>query len=189
MCHRELQNGPHVLWLDNWPKTYASSVQGVQGAYKSCLWMGRGIKKYVGAPVELKGVNIPPGLPKTLFTKTRVSSLQRAMKGLDEKGWSYDESYCTAFKIQTVPPKRQPCPVEEPELHALLEEHRDGITNFHPCDILDLNPGKNADLVRYFREYHFDILMSDPELPQQIVMCDVNIYHRLMKVTKRIDVD
>lgn len=180
-----VRSRPHVMWLDNFSKTYGAAVQGIlQGAYASCLWMGRGVKVYVGDVVDLQAENIPTGMPTILFTKTTLAALTVVMQQLDAKQWSYDDSYCVLHGIVTVPPKREVSLAQNPVLHKQLKEHRDGMNNFHPFDIIDSNPGKNEDLVRYFKKHHFDPLVMDPTLPVQVLMCDVNIYFRIVKVAQ-----
>jgi hypothetical protein len=178
-----MRDTTHVLWLDNYSKTYAAAVQGlVGGAYASCLWMARGLKKYVGEPVDLNAANIPRGVPNPLFTNTRMKFFKGIMANLDCNDWLYEDSYCTQFSIQTVPPKRVVSPLQDPALAKQMNEHRDGVTNFFPLDVIDSNPAKNTELVTYFREQHFDRKMRDPDGPVEVMVCDVNIYHRILKV-------
>jgi hypothetical protein len=182
-CISLMREKTSVMWIDNYSKTYAAAVQGLSsGAYASCLWMARGIKHYVGQPVDLGAPDLPRGVPLVLFSKKRLKDFEAEMHALDGRVWEFSDSYCSMFDVQCVPPKRIVCAVLEPELAKIVAEHRDGVTNFHPHSVIDSNPAKNTELVRYFREEHYDRMMANPDAPVEVMVCDVNIYYRLMKV-------
>jgi hypothetical protein len=172
------------MWIDNFNGNYATSSQTVvSGAYRACNWMGRGVKLYIGSQaVDLHANNIPDGLPTSLFCAANMGMFKAHMKTVDEHEFTYEHSYCTRHDVRTVPPKREVRFIDNPALHQLLAEKRDGLKNFYPLDVLDTNPGQHVSFLQYFKKFHFDAMTQDEFGPVKAMMADVGIYQTICKV-------
>ncbi len=73
---------PHVIWLDNFSKTFGCGLQGVDtGVYRSCLWTGEAIHQYVGPPVDLDRIHL--AMPDELLDDAHVKAVRDALTVAD----------------------------------------------------------------------------------------------------------
>ena len=186
LFNREIQR-THVTvgWIDNFSKCYAVALQGVSsGAFRDCNWTGQAFRVYDGPPVDthmsIQGQQ--PGMPQELFARDVTSQVLDRCGKICAHRWNYlKPSIVREFKVNNVPLKPDADPHRDPELYAKLAMCRDGLTGFHPTNMLDENVGSNRGLLQVLKKIQADY-DAENDLKFRFLTCDVNIFSRIIKV-------
>ncbi len=188
MSVRALSSRSHVQWWDNFSKTYAVSVHRVEvGAYRDCQWTGRGLHE-LDAPQDLLRVDAL-GLNQAMVSDLFLPEIEAAFRrefGLvqaQDSTWR-GQSLCVRFKVNTVPPKPVLQMGDNETLWLRIQKKRDGLHTFHPMSMAAVNCGSNDGLLSLLRQlYEEQLLVPEGEKFVKVVVSDVNLYKRFMKVT------
>ena len=170
-----------VMWIDNFSKSYAVAMQSVTtGAWRDCNWTGRGMKCYAGIHVDIK-LTMDSVMPDNIFSESIVSAVMSEMKVCQTDGWKrLRSSLVQKFKVNNIPLKPIPDPKYHPELCDVLLDSKDGLSAFHPLDILSHNIGSNRGLLLVLKQ--IDDQRSDDMDRMEMLVADCNIFMRVMKV-------
>jgi hypothetical protein len=185
--YRQLAEVPHVIWMDNFSKTYIRKVPNFEhknSAWHDCLWTGVALKKWEGdatitsLEVTRENGTIIPAMPDTLFDPALLSKLATWVKFTDAKGmFLYDSSiskYATRTPVEVDP-------VTEPDLFATMKRRQHGLGNLYPIELQQHNIGDKRGFTRVFRKYLNEVLNSRPKR-YSVVMADVDIFPKILKV-------
>lgn len=188
--HREVEKGPHTVWIDNFSKVHGCKIPNIDiGAWRDCLWTGVALKKYVGAvpvstavQVDPEG-NIVPAMPDDLFEKER-----RFVKLFDRHkvtATSYQtDSLVRQWKVNTVPLKPVAARVDNDQWRAALQGDQDKLSVMYPKELIAENIGSNLGLASVMREHyesrqqHIEGMCED----YSALNVDENIFMRIIKV-------
>jgi hypothetical protein len=177
---------PHVIWLDNFSKTYIRKVpkfEQTNSAWHDCLWTGVAMKRWDGEArisclLTRENGEIVPAMPNTLCDPTLTSKLETWVKFTDAKGmFLYESSISKAATRVPVEVDK----VTEPELFAKMQEKQHGLANLYPIELQQLNIGQNRGFARVFRKYLDEVVNSRPKR-YSVVMADVDIFPKILKV-------
>ena len=182
---RLLARKPGVFWWDNFGgKAFSVAIQGIDlGSYKQPLWTGFGFHEYVGdKDVKMSIDVLKPGMPAKLFTQEVKDMMKKMMKGADKMGYKYlEKSIVHKYNVRRVPCKPEVDPVKEAQLHNILQESRDGLVDFYPTELMDINIGSNRGLFQILRTEYDKV--GDELPPRYVVLsADYNIFMRILKV-------
>lgn len=171
-----------VGWIDNFSKCYAVALQGVSsGAFRDCNWTGQAFRVYDGPHVDTV-IQGQPGMPQELFARDVTSQVLERTSSICAHRWNYlNVSVVKEFKVNNVPLKPDADPHRDPELYAKLAMCRDGLTGFHPTNMLDENVGSNRGLLQVLKKIQADY-DAENDLHFRFLTCDVNIFTRIIKV-------
>ena len=174
-----------VTWVDNFSKSYAVALQGIEsGAWKDCNWTGRGIKAVCGPNVDLK-LTVLPAMPNDMFTADIVQLVNNKLKAQINKGWRLlSRSVVHRYKVNNVPLKPILDPLRHQRLCQTLSESRDGLSFFHPWDIIAQNIGSNRGLMLVLKQISDERRIDDGRI--QFLCADCNIFTRIMRVSGRV---
>jgi hypothetical protein len=171
-----------VTWLDNFSKSYAANMQAVdKGTYSDCNWTGEGHK--VSCALNPSPLNLIPNLPGMsvdMFSKAILKRITKAftkMEQTDDK--VFETSWVTRFDIRRVPPKYQP------RSGRVFERDRLGgatLKVYYPERMIDISIGSNWGLMKLIRDEH-DRIPLDERTQYRVILSDVNIFARLVKVS------
>ena len=179
-----LETKTAVWWIDNFSKRYAVAMQGVaSGAFSGCNWTGKAFKVYVGPPVHTTIARHHPlqAMPMTLFTTVLKRQVLRAAKPFAQEGWRYlKSSLVKKYKVNNVPLKPVVDMKDDPSLHKILSESRDGLSKFEPVDILAHDVGSNRGLLLILKDMMQARKASDTKYT--FLCADCNIFMRIIKV-------
>ena len=178
---------PHVLWLDNFSKSYAVAMQTISnGAFRNCQWTGLGVKKYIGRAVDLRLHLSTTGMPDNMFSRGLNTRMTQIITRMSSSQWSYfQSSYVVTMNVNQVPLKPRVSWVEHPDLHRILSESRDGLTNFFPLKIEKHNIGSNRGLLTILKDLSIErkaSLQAGDTDNIRVVCVDCNIFMRVLKV-------
>ena len=178
---RELEESKIVVkWIDNFSKCYAVAMQGAaSGAFKDCNWTGRALKVYQGPHLDITLTSA--AMPNDLFEATTVQTVLASIRRVMRHGWLlYDRSIVKRFRVNNIPLKPVVDPVEHMDLHQVLSESRDGLTTFHPIDVMPQNVGCNRGLLLVLKQ--ISDARSASATTMEFLCCDCNIFMRIIKV-------
>ena len=188
---RSIKKGWHVTWLDNFSKFYGCDMQGIsQGAWKECLWTGKAVMSVpmrgcAKQPPLVSEMN-QPAIPSDLFHDEHIKSVAQDCVNRFKKDRHdfHSKSISVLLGVNTIPPKPTIQDGMNPDLEARLLEVGDGLESFHPDSVLGENIGSNDGLMHILRDM-YDEFNKKPadERRLQILVMDVNIYKRTVKVT------
>jgi hypothetical protein len=192
--HREMMNRPNIQWWDNFNKNIAIQMQGVEsGAYKPMNWCGKAIHVWrptnPGSSVTLKidsnADNVWSAMSEDLFEKKDMDTVRKWMKQVDDMGSDlYDMSVCVKYDVRRVPLKpdsKKALVFGHKQLAKALNEHRDGMQDFFPMQIEDINIGSWTGLLTLLKNWSDDRQQEDH---YSILNTDCNIFLRIMKVPR-----
>ena len=140
------------------------------------------MRKYVGPPVDMKRLNQVPAMPEELFSAESLQWFYALMDQVDGSRATFDACLAVKYRVRNVPLKPDPCNVEE-RFREVLTESRDGMANFFPKKIVQLNIGSNAGLVEVLRKLWDDHKASENAQNYKYVVCDTNIFWRSIRVS------
>jgi hypothetical protein len=193
VCNRDVRDHPHIVNFDNYSNIIASYIAtSDKGAYANCAWTGHTLRKLdvkYDMSHAFKHHELVPAMPKTLFSDSLWATLVADLSAIDGHGSRYlASSHVNIHKVRSFPPKPKVCQElrdEDADLADLLESgSRDGLQDVYPSDISVENCGSNAGLAMIMRNIYRDYGALDGNCDDYIpIMTDVNIYHRIMKVT------
>jgi len=183
---RQIAEVPHVIWMDNFSKTYIRKVpkfEQTNSAWHDCLWTGVAMKKWEGDAttslhVTRENGTIIPAMPDTLFDPALLSKLATWVNFTDTKGmFLYNSSIS---KLATRIPVEVDS-VTEPDLFANMKKLHHGLGNLYPIELQQLNIGDKRGFVRVFRKHLEEVMNSRPKR-YSVVMADVDIFPKILKV-------
>jgi hypothetical protein len=155
------------------------------GAFKACQWTGMGFKKYIGDPVNLERSGLP-GMPDDLFSRSLKKAFKQIVRGWNRAHWNlFDSSHVYKFSVSQVPLKPTVSWVDDPDLHRILSESRDGLAYFFPMKIDPRNIGANRDLLYILKDLDTQKRKLEEESDSKtfkVVCVDCNIFMRILKV-------
>jgi len=189
MFHRQLMSQPHVIWIDNFSKSYAVAMQSIdKGAYSSCLWTGKAMKLYNGPTVDV--IRTQEAMPGNLLTFELMSDVSGRLIDLTEHGWFYSSgSVVQRYKVTSVPLKPVVDYKTETKLHQTLAESPDGVKHFHPLGILEDNVSSNRGLLAILKDmdqkHRRAMAKQDAADNYTFMSVDCNIFLRVAQVTNR----
>lgn len=200
------------MLIDNYSRTFRfrKATAGLQ--YKDALWAGESMHMYRSSPgpssLSLSLVPIPPlprqqsqqqlqhamlascsssttfvsGMPKDLWQE--MSTLNHIMTEVDSLGDDlYENSFVVTNQVNNVPLKPYVSAEEDPILHEVLAQKRDGMADLVPTRLLHLNPASDAGLLQYMvllqQQMEDGGMYHKRYLP---LVSDINIFGRIMKV-------
>ena len=179
---RKIQQQLHVLWLDNFSKTYAVALQSIaKGAFKSCLWTGFAMKRYIGSSLRARMNNIGTrAMNKDLFAAQIMNQMKAKMDRFGNTKWDYlNNSIVQRYQVTSIPLKPYVDDAKDPQLHQILSESRDGVRNFFPMDILPENIGSNRGLLLILKRLSDE---NQASVQWKFLAVDCNIFLRVLKV-------
>jgi hypothetical protein len=167
-----LGNAVTIMWVDNFSKSYAVALQGIEsGAWKDCNWTGRGIK-----------MDDLSAMPDNVFTDETMQMVRSKMAAHVTGGWKLLlNSIVKKYKVNNLPLKPRMDPLHHPHLCLILSESRDGLAFFHPWDIISQNIGSNRGLMLILKQISDERQPDDRRL--QFLSADCNIFMRIMRVS------
>lgn len=178
---RLLDNAVTVMWVDNFSKSYAVALQGIEsGAWKDCNWTGRGIKVFCGTPVDIKMGDLP-AMPDNALTHETKQLVRSKLAAHVSGGWMLlQHSIVQKYKVNNVPLKPILDPLHHSRLCRILAESRDGLSFFHPWDIIPQNIGSNRGLMLILKQISDERQPDDRHI--KFLSADCNIFMRVMRV-------
>ena len=188
MLIREVELGPHVVWVDNFSKHIKWQLPKLhEGMFKACLWTGVAYKQWSkDEPLDMTikldptGARIP-AMPNNPFL---FRSHLRALYVKKEKEtpiYQYERSMVVNWEVNNVPLK--PLAANVPARYHAVLEGSSKLNNLYPSDLIDLNVGANDDFFKIFKKFYEDRSAAAPlNTKYNVLMMDCNIYDRLMKV-------
>ena len=200
MCRREIEEGPHVIWYDNYNKMYNKQLVSMsRDVLKLCNWTGRAVRPYLGTqPVSMKVKRsrgeIVPAMPQLSelweFTEVIDRAIIKQTGSTIEDSDSQqiptdflDSSFYVLYGASRVPLKPDENKVPE-EYKEALRHSPDTLENFHPAGLIEQNIGSNEGLARVIRQLYDEKNMGSVLGASHYVALNVdcNIFSRLMKV-------
>jgi hypothetical protein len=181
----DLSEKPGVFWWDNFGgAAFSVAIQGMDlGSYKLPLWTGLGFHAYVGdAHIDTSLDVMKQGMPDVLFTKEVKRTMKVWMEKADKRGYKYlERSIVKKYNVRRVPCKPQVDKAKDLSLHNILAESRDGLVDFYPTELMEINISSNRALCQIMRK-EFDKWKDGYPASYQIVTADCNIFSRILKV-------
>ena len=167
------------------------SVQTIDsGAFKDCNWTGVGFRSgrnLWNVNVQISAHPGVPGMPSGgLFHHANKTNMMNSFGRADRSGWMmYDKCLATKYNVSNVPLK----PVVDKNdsarraLFDQLSRNADGLGDFHPDEIQQHNVGSNRGLMTILFHWLDNRQASDDKY--MLLVCDCNIFMRIIKVTVR----
>lgn len=190
--HREVESGPHTIWIDNFSKVHGAKIPSIDiGAWRNCLWTGTAIRKYTGdrvidMSVQLDGAGeVVPAMPDDLFANEADFNAVFDRCVLDTT--YYDTSLTTLYRVNSVPLKPDACRVDNHNYRRALQGDTDRLRSMYPKEIAAVNIGSNLGLARIMRA-HYDENNQGPGnrcTKYSALNVDENIFMRVLKVHTR----
>lgn len=190
---REVICQPHTIWLDNFSKTYRLiKVELRRGAVALSLWAAEGVHRYYQPCYTSEMVNmnlmhdrndeIIPALPDNFMScEDQVSLLLQRAHNLGED--LYRTSLVGILNTNNVPIKPLPDQLNLQRHKQALVGHRDGMVDFYPNSLHDINPSSDVGLVKMIQLLKDKITKPEYESKYICVVADVNIFSRILKVS------
>ena len=167
-------------------------MQGVEsGAYKAMNWCGKAIHVWrpsnpdssVTLKIDSNAENVWPAMSEDLFEKKDMDTVRKWMQKVDDMGSNlYDMSLCVKYDVRRVPLKpdsKKALAFGYTQLAKALNEHRDGMQDFFPMKIEDINIGSWTGLLTLLKNWSDDRHREDH---YSILSTDCNIFLRILKV-------
>jgi hypothetical protein len=215
VCCSKCFSHPHALLIDNYSRTFRFRKPQYGLQYKDALWAGESMHMYRSSPgpsvvsLSLLPISPPPrnrqqllqhqlvvsssssstfisALPKDLWQE--MPTLDEIMKQVDDLGDNlYDTSFVVTHHINSVPLKPYVNPDEDPTLHQVLAEKRDGMADLVPTRLLHLNPASDAGLLQYMVLLQQQMEEGGTYYKRYLpLVSDVNIFGRIVKVRSNL---
>ena len=183
---RLLDNSITVMWVDNFSKSYAVALQGIEaGAWKDCNWTGRGIKTFTGHDVIIT-LGDQSAMPDDIFSDANVDVVRRNLSRKLRPGWRILKySIVHKWQVNNVPLKPVLDSFRHPALSRVLSESRDGLTSFVPMDVIPHNIGSNRGLMLILKQISDERRVDDDRM--QFLCVDCNVFMRILRVSDMID--
>jgi hypothetical protein len=193
---RKICEGPHCTWFDNFSKTYSAYMpSSAAGAYHGCLWAGFGVRKYhFGGNLNFRrfthrGITtFMPAMPPLMLDETMKKDIREVFAIIDAMGSHLlENSLVHKFDVRRLPPDIVLSPWLDRHHPAVAQRIREGqnFRDFHTSHLEDENPGSNEGLAKVARKMFIENKFDKPPTVNhkyKMVTCDVNIYHRMIKV-------
>jgi hypothetical protein len=128
------------------------------------------------------------------FVFNGADHLREALSKLDAAGGNiWFSSICVKYNVTNLPPYPEPSHfATDARIRTNLERHINGVSNFMPLKLINLNPASNTGNCRLLQQIIVDYQSliecnnssDDPveRLPYRIYVSDVNIYPRVVQV-------
>jgi hypothetical protein len=187
---RTVRQAPGTYWLDNFSKPVAVGVGSIdKGVWRDCLWTGRALKRYSGTePVDMNFLKVDgvvvPAMPDDLMDyMDDLGVLMKSIEGETPLSY-YANSEVVKWDVNLVPLKPVVTKQQDQQLHDLLKAKKDGMVDFFPDEIFKVNVGSNLGLVSLVRKQYDERKMKSDEVKTYTTMlCDINIFDRVLKVS------
>lgn len=192
---REVAEGPHVVWMDNFDKTYYRKVPLMRsGTLSACYWTGIAYRRvegdidcalrYDAADALVHGMPQDPFAPDIIGSVTNLMLLRVPADGqmpnlLETSMWS-------RWDVNVVPvkPDLKRIPREDRKLKPRIAAAALNLKEFFPCRLALDNIGSNKGLARLMKAHHDEYKMNtEVGVGRYLVMTvDCNIFDRIVKV-------
>jgi hypothetical protein len=198
---------PHVLWFDNFAKYYKTNVHLVRNetGMKYCLWSAEGISPYTceSEPVSLSmgGDDDDPGefvngMPSIDDFKVYMHSVRKHLiQVIDTEGPGlFSTAEVTKRGVASAPPTLKKSKyhfmqltnndeVVATRMYREQFSHLSYMEGFYPKNLVRLNSGANADLLKWLSRIHnrMSTEYNGKYLPLKV---DCNIFNRILKVSR-----
>jgi hypothetical protein len=158
-----------------------------KGAYKSCLWTGIANRQYHGTKhidMRLKyddQMSIIPGMPDNLWEweDEFLALYQR----VDQESMEYlSRSLLVKFSVDSVPLRPVVSEEKYPKVYASLHGMNNKLDVLVPERLSTHNAGSNIGLLKILKEISVE-LDGRRVKRYRVIMSDINIHDRIMKVT------
>ena len=122
-------------------------------------------------------------MPQILLSSNMAKKIQTEMRNYDRnvKYTYYDGSLVRKYDVRRVPVKPSANRRMDPKIRQILMESRDGMLDFHPIGLIDINIGRNRGLQQIIRKV-FDENAANPRTTYYVLTADCNIFLRTLKV-------
>ena len=148
------------------------------------VWVSRNTS--IGRAVDLRLHLSTTGMPDNMFSRGLNKRMTQIITRMSSSQWSYfQSSYVVTMNVNQVPLKPRVSWVEHPDLHRILSESRDGLTNFFPLKIEKHNIGSNRGLLTILKDLSIErkaSLQAGDTDNIRVVCVDCNIFMRVLKV-------
>lgn len=176
-----------ITWVDNYSHIYhKTTIKVSQSDYRKQLWTAearclvQNTNGNINFAIRKVGTEVVAIMPDTMFVyRDILQSIVLATTATS--GFRYEDSYCVKWAIKTSPPK--------PDLRCLSASQKQGtrlqsrfLTRFVPVCLHDYNIGSNPGLSRFMRELFEKVTHAPYNERYHIVMADVSIFERMLKV-------
>jgi hypothetical protein len=183
---RDVLDGPHFTWLDNFSKTISRTVPTLaKGVYSSMLWAGVCIfahpDKSIDDSVRHDAIgDVIPAMPDNLLAGQ--NTVTRAVYAVLREGVKYLEvSLVHKYSVRHIPPKIDVKVF--PELTGVINNPINSLAYVYPSKLIEENVGSNRGLVSIIRSMYEEWKMDTDECKRYKSMnLDENIYWRVLKV-------
>jgi hypothetical protein len=189
---RQVQQGPHTVWIDNFSKIYALHTPTLDlGSWQNCAWTGKALRKCNDQTISMKvmthhGGSIIPAMPRNPF-KLRRELEELYLEIAEAPGASMQHATCivTMAKVKSVPLKPKPKHIASAVHKEALTERCNRLIEMYPVGLLDQNIGANNGLLRIMRTHYLDENQHLDGVCQRYTAfnVDTNIFDRMLKVT------
>jgi hypothetical protein len=173
-----------------------------QGIYSDCLWTGVAIIRWVDSyddDVDITELPDPPDLsvqidssdgsvvscmPGTIVDEDGNECIIEALDVLNANGegrFRQNRSICLKYDVRNLPLKPVVDKELYPELYNILKCSVDGLDNFYPVGLIQLNIGKNEHLLKILRNYLEELKAARPRR-YGVMLCDVAIFQTVVRV-------
>jgi hypothetical protein len=172
----------HVIWWDNFSKTIQTRRPTMEkGIYMGALWTGLGVMMFNGPPLECVYSDEAPAMPDDMFAMEDMF-LQRLDVAVAEETECYTDSLVAIYDVRRIPLKIDPNKLPDcPATDELKRRSPDGLTNFHPWQLLEENCGANDGMLKVLRLFlNRSRAMIDKRIT--VLNADCNLFYRALKV-------
>ena len=186
---RRLEEGPHILWIDNFSKFMSRSVPSIsKDIFASCLWTGVSVYTSndpdISDKIRYNDGNMIKAMPDNILDNARVV-MDTLDYILEQPRNYYDTSLVKQYSVNTIPPKIDPNLY--PEVKEDMEKSPHTLDTVKPKELLSENIGSNRGLLTILKKFYDDNGMGDGTCDRYITFnVDENIYFRILKVQLQI---
>jgi hypothetical protein len=181
-----MENYLHAIWWDNFSKTYGTRKPRMElGVYLAALWTGLGIMMFNGPQMECVWSEEAPAMPDDIFAEEQLFLMRldiaiEEVRRIEEVGDA--ESLVVIYDVRRIPLKIDPNKLPDcPATDALKEASPDGLSNFHPWQLLEENCGTNEGMLRVLRLF-LNRSRARDDNRITILNSDCNLFYRALKV-------
>ena len=192
--HREVQDGPHAMWMDNYSKNLAWHLPEVgKGVFYSGLWCGFAARACT-ANISMRLIrdgngNHIPAMPVDPFeNRAHIQvSLLSSTFGRPNPHQRFDSSLVFQWNVTNVPLRPVVQEGMRQEFIDGLNRRADSLDNLHPMRLIDINPGQNIGFARVMKllseENNWDGKVDEPACSKYTAMfMDCDLFDKCVKV-------
>ena len=188
MFCRNINNLPHVLWVDNFSKTFRKSIpKASDGTYNNCLWTG--FAAFVAADSNIQMTlkknhsgKVVPAMPSKICTPSSILQVKAGITYVHSSIRTYyDQSVVLRYDVRNIPPKIDT--KRHVEMSSIIEHKNNSTHTVHPLKLFKRNIGSNEGLVAVLSDIAKTYGMIDGTCKDYVTLnVDENIYWRVLKV-------